>query len=222
MSSHSGPKSGTPPELGSQRAAQIVEAAYFLIAEKGFEGLRTRDVAEKVGINIATLHYYFPTKEDMIQGVVAYLMQELRTSRVITKESASALERLRAEFRDICVRLRESPHQLVVLTELAVRSLRDPKIGHILQYLDRGWREHLKSIFKAGIADKSFRADLDAEAAACAMMTQLRGLGYQGILESDKIDKLVSFLSIQTEDWVRPQIVKDIPTKRRKGRQPKG
>ena len=125
------------PDGSNPRAARIVEAAYFLIAEKGFEGLRTRDVAEKVRINIATLHYYFPTKEAMIQGVVTYLMQELRTSRITVKASASALERLRAEFQDIRVRLRESPHQLVVLTELAVRSLRDPKIARILQYLEK-------------------------------------------------------------------------------------
>jgi AcrR family transcriptional regulator len=194
-----------PPEGGNPQAARIVEAAYFLIAEKGFEGLRTRDVAEKVGMNIATLHYYFPSKEEMIQGVVTYLMQELRTSRITVKASASALERLRAEFQDIRVRLRESPHQLVVLTELAVRSLRDPKIARILQYLDQGWRGHLILIFDAGVKDKSFRSDLNVESAATAVMTQLRGLGFQGILEADKIDQLVSTISVQTEEWIRAQ-----------------
>ena len=193
------------PDGSNPRAARIVEAAYFLIAEKGFEGLRTRDVAEKVRINIATLHYYFPTKEAMIQGVVTYLMQELRTSRITVKASASALERLRAEFQDIRVRLRESPHQLVVLTELAVRSLRDPKIARILQYLDQGWRGHLISIFDAGVKDKSFRSDVNVESAATAVMTQLRGLGLQGILDTDKIEQLVSAMSVQTEEWVRAQ-----------------
>ena len=119
--------------------------------------------------------------------------------------SASALERLRAEFQDIRVRLRESPHQLVVLTELAVRSLRDPKIARILQYLDQGWRGHLISIFDAGVKDKSFRADLNVESAATALMTQLRGLGFQGILDADKIDQLVSTMSVQTEEWIRAQ-----------------
>lgn len=191
------------------RAIEIVKAAYSLIAEKGFEGLRTRDVAEKTGINVATLHYYFPTKEALIQGVVEHLMQELRTPRVTTKESASALERLRAEFADIRVRLRESPEQLVVLTELAVRSLRDPAIAQILQYLDRGWRNHLISIFQAGIAEKCFRHDLDVEATANAMMSQLRGLGFQGIREADRIDQLVSVISVQTEHWARAPKPKD-------------
>jgi len=205
MSNQGRAETGGAVNVGNQRAGQIVQAAYLLIAEKGFEGLRTREVADKVGINIATLHYHFPTKEAMIQGVVAYLMQELQSSRIPLKASASALERLRAEFADIRVRLRESPHQLVVLTELSTRSLRDPQIALILQHLNRGWREHLISIFEAGIADKSFRSDLDAESAASAMMTQLRGLGYQGIVEGAKIDQLVSFISVQTEEWVRAQ-----------------
>ena len=185
------------------RAKAVVSAAYSLIAEKGFEGLRTREVAEKVGINSATLHYYFPTKEALIQGVVEHLMQELRTSRAATDDSDPALDRLRAEFTDIRVRLKEAPEQLVVLTELAVRAWRDPAIARILRYLDQGWRDHLISIFEAGIAERTFRSDLDVGATADAMMSQLRGLGYQGKLDADKLDDLVAHISIQTEYWVR-------------------
>ena len=53
-------------------------AAYKRLAEAGFEGLRTRDVAADAGVNIATLHYYFPSKEALIRGVVA----KVRTFRV--------------------------------------------------------------------------------------------------------------------------------------------
>ena len=34
---------------------------------KGVEGLRTRDIAERVGINFATLHYHVPSKEALIE-----------------------------------------------------------------------------------------------------------------------------------------------------------
>src|SRR2546430_7157743 len=48
-----------------ERRRSLVLAAYDLIAEKGFEDLRTRDVAARAGVNIATLHYYFASKEDL-------------------------------------------------------------------------------------------------------------------------------------------------------------
>jgi AcrR family transcriptional regulator len=147
------PASGAPK---NERSSEVVSAAYSLIAEKGFEGLRTREVADKVGINSATLHYYFPTKEALIQGVVEHLMQELRTSRAKPKDPLLALDRLSAEFADIRLRLKEVPDQLAVLTELAVRAWRDPAIARMLQYLDDGWRGHLTSILEAGIAEGVF------------------------------------------------------------------
>jgi AcrR family transcriptional regulator len=90
------------------------------------KGLRTREVARRVGINIATLHYYFPSKEVLISGVVEHLLQILRQPEVSIPASAAALERLRGEFADISVRVAKSPEQLKVLTELAVRAWRDP------------------------------------------------------------------------------------------------
>ena len=56
-------------------AAAIAAAARALIAERGFEGLRTRDIADRVGINIATLHYHVPTKEALIE-LVAQSMRD--------------------------------------------------------------------------------------------------------------------------------------------------
>ena len=203
---------GEPASVASRnkRSLEVVSAAYSLIAEKGFEGLRTREVADKVGINSATLHYYFPTKEALIQGVVEHLMQELRTSRAKPRDPQSALDRLRAEFADLRLRLREAPEQLAVLTELAVRAWRDPAIARMLQYLDDGWRGHLTSILEAGIAEGVFRADLEVVATADAMMSQLRGLGYQGKLCGKKMDSLIAHIAIQTEYWVgaRPQFAR--------------
>ena len=187
----------------NERASEVVSAAYALIAEKGFEGLRTREVADKAGINSATLHYYFPTKESLIQGVVEHLMRELSTPRAKPADPHSALDLLRAEFADIRLRLQQSPEQLAVLTELAVRASRDPEIAKMLKYLDDGWRGHLISILRAGIAEGVFRVDLDVASTANAIMSQLRGLGYQVKLDRRKMDTLVAHIAQQTEYWVR-------------------
>ena len=74
-------------------------AAYRLIAERGLEELRTRDIAAEVGINIATLHYYFRTKEQLIAAVVEHMALLFRTLRAPLAEGASPLEELRHLFR---------------------------------------------------------------------------------------------------------------------------
>ena len=77
-------------EAGSgrqKRRQELVRAAFQLIAKNGFEGLRTRDVADLVGVNIATLHYYFPTKESLIRGVLEHAMGRFRTTLVLLARS---------------------------------------------------------------------------------------------------------------------------------------
>ena len=193
----------SPSAKKAARAKEIVQAAYELIAEKGFEGLRTREIAARVEINSATLHYYFPTKEALIGAVVEYLMQELQRSRVPVDAATPALNRLRAEFDDIRFRLKDNPEQLLVLTELTLRAWRDPVIAGLLAYLDEGWKGHLVSIFEAGIVERTFRPDLDVSETAKAMMSQLLGLIYQGKRDPAEVDRMVQHMALQTEYWVR-------------------
>src|SRR5438105_15439256 len=112
---------------GARRRDAIVRIAYRQLAERGFEGLRVRDVAREAGINHATLLYYFPTKEALIQGVVGYLAHEFSINRAPGPSAAalSPLEELRHEFADARYRVRAMPEMFVVLAELAVRSRRD-------------------------------------------------------------------------------------------------
>lgn len=219
MPAYSTPKRNRPRvpagTRGKQRRQELVEAAYLVLAEKGFEGLRTREVAKRVGINIATLHYYFPSKETLISGVVEHLLQILRQPEVSIPASATAPERLRAEFADISVRVTKSPEQLKVLTELAVRAWRDPSIARILSYLDAAWQGHLESILQDGIKEKSFRHDLDVKATAAAMMSQLRGLGYQKSLRSSSLKKVVTLISLQIENWVSASVTPDGAARKR-------
>ena len=76
---------GTAGPRREDRRQALVGAAYAQIARQGFEGLRTRDVAAEVGVNIATLHYYFPSKESLIRGVVELSMQRFRSTLADTK-----------------------------------------------------------------------------------------------------------------------------------------
>ena len=85
------------------RRKELILIAYDHIAKRGFEGLRVRAVAAELGINNATLHYYFPTKEDLIKGVVDYMIEKFSTSNSFesaAKESPDAWKEMLAELED--------------------------------------------------------------------------------------------------------------------------
>lgn len=156
-----------------------MNAAFDLIAERGFEGLRTRDVAARVGINIGTLHYYFPTKEDLVAGVAEYLAGEYATQRApvvrMPAGTPSALVRLRQEFADAVHYRFERPAMQVVSLELQLRAARDPVLRPLIEPLLRTWRATLEDIIAEGIREAVFRANLDPAAGATLLMATLWG-----------------------------------------------
>jgi AcrR family transcriptional regulator len=191
---------GIQSPIAKDRKGELVEIAYRLIAEKGLEGFRIRQVAAKAGIDNGTLHYHFPSKEALIQGVVAYLIRDLETNRAPKKKNTrqTALSELRMEFEDIRLRLRDSPEQLVVLSELAIRSWRDPTLAKTFRKLDDGWYAHLVNLLERGIRQGIFREDLNLQPCVRAIMVALRGIGYQSRLPRRELDRLLSQLAAQT------------------------
>lgn len=56
----------------SEKQVQIIEAAEQLFAEKGFDGTSVRDIADKAGINLAMISYYFGSKEKLLEALFSY------------------------------------------------------------------------------------------------------------------------------------------------------
>src|SRR5690349_7295899 len=116
------PSSASKRERGDDRRAAIAEAARQIIIEKGLEGLRTRDIAARVGINIATLHYHVPSKEALIALVADSLRQDFRAqAQRHPRDGKNALERLHLEFDDFRETVRDMPELIIILTELGER-----------------------------------------------------------------------------------------------------
>src|SRR5436189_6357868 len=95
-----------PRAAESGRRGELTMAAHRRLATDGFEGLRTRDIAADVGVNIATLHYHFPTKEALIRGVIGHAMQ--RFLDTMPGEGA-AVDQLRGHLRGLATLVKTDP-----------------------------------------------------------------------------------------------------------------
>ncbi len=156
------------------RRTEIAAAARSLIAERGFEGLRTRDIAERVGINIATLHYHIPTKESLIELVAQSLRDDfIAQSEARPRAGLSSLQKMHLEFDDFRDTLVNNPELFVVLTELRIRARRDGKVAAAIGPMTVYWHRQWSEILSAGRDDGSLRADLDPAAAATMVIGAL-------------------------------------------------
>ena len=178
---------GSRTARGEAQAERVVEAAFGLIAERGFEGLRTRDVALRAGINVATLHYYFPTKEDLIRGVVSAATERFRTGHGGRDADAvrDPLAVLREDLRIRQRQVEESPELFTVLLELSTRAARDPAIRAMMQETTEQWRAHVAHYLQAGVEAGVFRQDLDVAAAAAHLVALSLGWHLQMLISPD-------------------------------------
>ena len=186
---------GTKPKTqGDERRRSLVEATYHLIAEGGFEQLRTRNIAARAGVNIATLHYYLVSKEDLIRSVVEYLLQQFMTAYLPGSpfEMRTPVEKIRGELAELQYLLHEKLDMFIVLNELVLRSLHDPAIHHMIKWLDEGWHTYLAQIIRDGREQGLFRADLDPDSAATWLIllnkgTALHWMTNPGAVDFDRI-----------------------------------
>src|ERR1700682_1158856 len=152
------------------RREELVLAAYELIAEHGFEGLRTRDVAARVGVNIATLHYYFPTKESLIRGVVEHAMVRFRSTLA---PHGSPADQLGNHLRAVRKLLVEEPELTAVMGELALRSARDKSIAGIMTEMYDAWHATLRGLLRRAVREGGLRPELDSDGVAALIVATL-------------------------------------------------
>jgi AcrR family transcriptional regulator len=61
---------------------RIFDVAIDLFAQKGFDAVSMREIAEAAGIKKATLYYYFTSKDQMLENIFDYTMERWEMSKV--------------------------------------------------------------------------------------------------------------------------------------------
>ena len=184
-------------QKASIRRQELVRAAFNRIAEAGFEGLRTRDVAADAGVNVATLHYYFPTKEALIRGVVGHAM--MRFSQSMPKQG-SAADQLRWHLAFLRRLLKEDTELFAVVAELTLRAPRDPIIADILQNTDEPWHRKVAGLLQSALDQSCIDASIDPEGGAAFIIAAIKGLSLPGNSEihQTRVDQTFD----QLERWL--------------------
>ena len=111
------------PRTKASRQA-ILEAARTTLARDGFEGITTRRIAEAAGVNIATLHYHFGTKEALLAETVRFALAAVADRTFGAMQGATTLaEALESGFHAFWSMVRDQPG--TIRLELTVRGFRD-------------------------------------------------------------------------------------------------
>jgi AcrR family transcriptional regulator len=177
------------------RRKELVLAAYRAIANRGFEGLRTRAVAQEAGVNIATLHYYFPTKESLIRAVLDHAMGRFMTT---LEPHGSPSSQLRNHLRAVRTLTLDEPELGAVMAELALRSVRDQSIGSILNEMYGAWHVTMRGLLRRAVKEGGLRREIDSDAVAALVIATLTAMTLPVMLDAGRGDQALK----QLERWL--------------------
>jgi len=119
----------------TEREGQIVAAAMRVLSDVGVAGTTLRGVATEAGIPLGTLHYVFPSKDQLLRAVIAAVMDDVvdavRADLQLDRGVAHALRQGVTNFWSTLV---ESDTGLQIMQyELAMYSVRSEGAGGLAQ-----------------------------------------------------------------------------------------
>lgn len=154
-----------------EKREQVVRAAILLFKEKGFGATTLADIAEAVGIDRASLYYYFHSKEEILQASVGGVTaRNLEMIHALGQSDLGPAERLAQLIQNAIASFDENYPQVFVyiqedMTRLVGR--KDPWAKAMLKET-RDFEEALMALLRDGVDTGAIRGDLDLDVVAQA------------------------------------------------------
>ncbi|WP_223168076.1 TetR/AcrR family transcriptional regulator [Nonomuraea sp. SYSU D8015] len=170
-------KRARPGPRSDERRQRLVEAGYRVMVRSGLAGARTRDVAAEAGITVATLHYYFPTKNDLVRAVLEHTIRERMLAPLrLDADWADGPAALRTMIDGLSRQAEAEPGHFRLLNEMTWAAREDPAIRAMLADWHDGWHQTVVEWLEAGRRGGRVRDDLDATATATMIIYLTLGL----------------------------------------------
>lgn len=178
--------SGHPKHLpADERRAATVEAVVDLAAEQNPSDITTTAIAQKMGLTQGALFRHFPTKDAILEAVMAWVTDRL-LARVdkAAEGAASPKAALEAVFMTHIDFVSDHPGvPRMLFGELQRPGETLPK--RMAQTLIRHYGVRLRGLLEAGKARGELRVDLDPDAATTLFIGTIQGLVMQSMLAGD-------------------------------------
>lgn len=159
-----------PRESTDIRQEQIKKAVLDIIAEEGLHNISTRNLAKKIGLTEGAIFRHFPTKRDIIKGIMDDVAKDLVGSlRTIVLEPSKTEEKL---FKYLCKNvkyLRENRGITILLFSEATH-LGDKELKEKLNQILSEQKQFIIKMVKDGIAEGIWNKDTNPDDMAMLYM----------------------------------------------------
>ncbi len=170
---NSGQRGLSRPNSDGKRE-QITAAALTVMPADGVFALTTRKIADAAGVSVATLHYHFHDKDEILLSVMETFVKTYRAALADQFPPTQTLhERIEAMVHFICGEIKKGPSEQLLLQEMTLYMLRHPE----QEALARAKDLHFQSLYEEALTKVS-----GLEPDTAAQITRLSNLIYTGLV----------------------------------------
>ncbi len=154
------------------RKEQVIRSAAELFKEKGYAASSMRDLAQKLGIEAASLYSHIKSKEEILQTLCFDMAADFRESLdKVEKQNVSASEKLSLGIiGHVNVMARDLTASAVFMNEH--RHLSNPYLRDFL-LLRINYINRFKAIIEEGVAKGEFKKNIDTKLAVMTLFSSL-------------------------------------------------
>lgn len=168
---------------------QILNAALTMIARHKFSGVRMRQIAEQAGISQGTLHYYFPTKADLLLALLDKMQQTFDEDRLtlFARGQLSAADKLGVFPTNQFRVLTDQANLEEVFLDFWGQGIIDPDIRQRIQQMYADWRQDIRQVIDEGVEEGAFSPG-SHDLLPVVLVSLMEGVALQYLIENDICD----------------------------------
>ncbi|MBJ7438993.1 MAG: TetR/AcrR family transcriptional regulator [Sphingopyxis sp.] len=164
-----------PSTSGANARARLIEVAVKHFADHGYAAASQRAIQREAGVNIASAHYYFGSKEAMFRAVIDTFIHDVQQERIRRHQAIPAdvagrprLERLLFDYYQpgfavaanptgfhyarILARVQgERPGQPIAIFEDIVKPVRETYVDSLHQLYPARTRDEVRDLLTTGV-----------------------------------------------------------------------
>ena len=174
---------------GSPTRGKLIDATQRLLAAGGTDALSSRAIASAAGANLASITYYFGSKEQLVTESLIGAARELLAPVVATLsadgdpttkmlESAALLIRILDEHRD----------KLVAYVQALAAATANPAIAATLRAVQRDITKLLSQQIRAQLAAEQLPSWISPDAMAQLIVSVMHGTLLGSVIDPKRID----------------------------------
>lgn len=191
------------------RRLEIVQAALRVIAERGVSGATTRAIVAEAGMSLASFHYAFSSRDEMMRELVAHVVEH---ETVAAFSGLSFDGGVRQSIRDALTAFFEfavvsDPGHEQVMFELMQYALRTPGIEHLAKEQYDRYRSAVGSLLvqAADSLDIEWTLPVDDVARMVVAITDGLTLGWLADRDTGAAHRVIEFAADSLSSLATPR-----------------